>query len=469
MAMHEDRALREDVASRENVAPEDVVLRREDVALREVTRVEVELAIEEFDRLGRDVFLDRYGYRRARSYLLVHGGRSYDSKALLGVAHGFLPGRRTLRPDDLSGGAGHAARLLTALGFEVTGSTPLAAPATPGPEPDAQEELLHRIGRLKVNRAKGGPALYQPIALLWAVGHVHQGSPRLMPWSRTHEELSELLSAHGLRRERPRPDYPVAALHRAGLWELTEITDQAPTAHGDAELRRWFDEQQPTSGLTGPVHRLLRRSGTARLRFVDSLLTNYFADLNAGPLLTAVGLNDGTLGDDHGPAPSGDGGTAADGRTGDEASTTAHGLPAYDVPTPGSADMVVLAADYQRLCRVVEARETANHDRRTESTARERVRSAAARRAVMRRSLGDCENPGCTGRPMDVTDRGHPLLEVDHVDGLADGGRDHPALMVALCPNCHAVKTRGRTRHSLTATLLAVARTRHEAMFPGTR
>ncbi|WP_372494440.1 HNH endonuclease signature motif containing protein [Actinoallomurus purpureus] len=42
------------------------------------------------------------------------------------------------------------------------------------------------------------------------------------------------------------------------------------------------------------------------------------------------------------------------------------------------------------------------------------------------------------------------MLEVDHIDQLADGGRDHPIQMIALCPDCHAVKTRGRTRHRLT-------------------
>jgi 5-methylcytosine-specific restriction protein A len=43
------------------------------------------------------------------------------------------------------------------------------------------------------------------------------------------------------------------------------------------------------------------------------------------------------------------------------------------------------------------------------------VRSAAARRAVLVHSEGTCENPGCTGQPKDVTDRGDPILEVDHI------------------------------------------------------
>ena len=38
---------------------------------------------------------------------------------------------------------------------------------------------------------------------------------------------------------------------------------------------------------------------------------------------------------------------------------------------------------------------------------------------------------------------GDPVLEVDHIHDLALGGPDDPAQMIALCPNCHAVKTRG--------------------------
>jgi 5-methylcytosine-specific restriction enzyme A len=48
------------------------------------------------------------------------------------------------------------------------------------------------------------------------------------------------------------------------------------------------------------------------------------------------------------------------------------------------------------------------------------------------------------------------------VDDLALGGADHPAQMIALCPNCHAVKTRGRTREELRSVLLEAAKEKHE-------
>jgi 5-methylcytosine-specific restriction protein A len=89
------------------------------------------------------------------------------------------------------------------------------------------------------------------------------------------------------------------------------------------------------------------------------------------------------------------------------------------------------------------------------------LRLGSARRAVLLRSEGHCENPRCTGEAQDITDAGRPILEVDHIQDLALGGSDHPGQMIALCPNCHAIKTHGRTREQLRQELLTIARQRH--------
>ncbi|MEU3554679.1 hypothetical protein [Streptomyces fragilis] len=94
------------------------------MALADITRTAVEQAIREYDRLGRDAFLEHHGFGRSRQYLLVHEGRDYDSKAILGVAHGFLAGRDPLAPGEFSGGVnGHTVDHLRRLGFEVRSAT----------------------------------------------------------------------------------------------------------------------------------------------------------------------------------------------------------------------------------------------------------------------------------------------------------------------------------------------------------
>jgi hypothetical protein len=78
------------------------------------------LALEEFDRIGADEFLSRYGFDHAGEFELLHNSASYDSLAVLGVAH--LRATGELAPvEDLSGGAQGAAQVLRGLGFDVEG------------------------------------------------------------------------------------------------------------------------------------------------------------------------------------------------------------------------------------------------------------------------------------------------------------------------------------------------------------
>ena len=64
-----------------------------------------------------------------------------------------------------------------------------------------------------------------------------------------------------------------------------------------------------------------------------------------------------------------------------------------------------------------------------------RLRSKAVRIYVLKRADGRCE--GCGEPAPFVTKRGDPYLEAHHTMRIADGGPDHPAHVIALCPTCH--------------------------------
>jgi hypothetical protein len=91
------------------------------MSLAELTdRAAVLKAIEEYDRLGQDAFLVRYGFGRARNYVLREAGKDYDSKAIVGAAFGYqFPERGPLRFDDFHGGEKTVQRRLKDLGFHV--------------------------------------------------------------------------------------------------------------------------------------------------------------------------------------------------------------------------------------------------------------------------------------------------------------------------------------------------------------
>ncbi|MGY1428878.1 HNH endonuclease [Streptomyces sp. MN12] len=83
-----------------------------------ISRQAVLKTITEHDEMGREAFLSHYGFGKAQSYVLVHEGREYDSKAIAGVAHKWEQGA-VLPADKFSGGKDHAASWLKRLGFHV--------------------------------------------------------------------------------------------------------------------------------------------------------------------------------------------------------------------------------------------------------------------------------------------------------------------------------------------------------------
>ncbi|GAA4619434.1 hypothetical protein GCM10023195_87860 [Actinoallomurus liliacearum] len=70
-------------------------------------------------------------------------------------------------------------------------------------------------------------------------------------------------------------------------------------------------------------------------------------------------------------------------------------------------------AAYARLCELVARRESETHGRRRDRTRRDGLRLATARRAVLLRSDGRCEKPGCGRLAPDLDDQNRPLMEVD--------------------------------------------------------
>jgi hypothetical protein len=97
------------------------------MGLSDITREGVNKAATEFDRLGRGAFLTKYGFGEAKSYFLLLDGRPYDSKAIIGAAHGFDCGSPLLA-NEFSGGVAKVARILKNLGFAMSRPGQLLTP-----------------------------------------------------------------------------------------------------------------------------------------------------------------------------------------------------------------------------------------------------------------------------------------------------------------------------------------------------
>ena len=95
-----------------------------------VAKQHVLRAIAEYDTRGAEEFLDVYGFEPSGDYPLIHEGRTYDSRAILGLAHRHATGRAAT-PDDFHAGMDEAVAILRKRGFEVTEPASVSRAARP--------------------------------------------------------------------------------------------------------------------------------------------------------------------------------------------------------------------------------------------------------------------------------------------------------------------------------------------------
>lgn len=105
------------------------------LALKDLTVAAINAALTEHDQIGAPAFREKYGFDPSWKYALVRDGKSYDSKAVAGAAHGYVgPGWSALPASDFAGGKDHAVKYLRRLGFEV--------PDAPRNGPWSRDELI---------------------------------------------------------------------------------------------------------------------------------------------------------------------------------------------------------------------------------------------------------------------------------------------------------------------------------------
>lgn len=89
------------------------------MALSDITIEAVQFALQEYDALGGEAFLSKYGFSDAKRYWLAWNGKLYPSKAIAGVAHRYVDGNQLLPSSSFTGGESSVVRKLRQLGFVI--------------------------------------------------------------------------------------------------------------------------------------------------------------------------------------------------------------------------------------------------------------------------------------------------------------------------------------------------------------
>jgi hypothetical protein len=184
-------------------------------------------AIAEFDHLGRENFLSKYGFSESLAYHLVHDGNRYDSKAIVGAAFGYEHADEgPLLPNQFDGGRAGAAAVLKRLGFTVE------VDLTPG-------QISRAFRQMKVATIDGHPAPHKPLLLMIALRRFREGLPRLVTPQDVAAELQPLLQAALPATASPSPWEPIWRMEPP-IWEVvgSDRTSLRPngTAFGDPPL-----------------------------------------------------------------------------------------------------------------------------------------------------------------------------------------------------------------------------------------
>jgi 5-methylcytosine-specific restriction protein A len=66
--------------------------------------------------------------------------------------------------------------------------------------------------------------------------------------------------------------------------------------------------------------------------------------------------------------------------------------------------------------------------------------------------------------PPDVDSQGKPILQVDHIVPLSEGGSDRPSNMIAICPNCHVAKTIGFNKKRIAKEFLKIVGSKEQLL-----
>lgn len=452
------------------------------MSINDITREAVLAACNQFDELGKTDFLNKFGFKAARTYEISLNGQLYDSKAILGAAHGFLgAGYSPLSAKNFSGGLQETVRVLEKLGFQVIENSPkirnpnwtrdeliLAtefyirhAPSIPGKTTKALVDLADEIRAvaallgLQGNETFRNPnGVYMKLMELRkyddaykgvGLGHERLRDVELEVWTLPETEL--LFEAHSIRKRirkfideggaiqkvaRPLPKSKV-------VQDLLGSDDPLENQLAEA-LIDWQETKRKDGRFAGlgrePVQ--IRQHGAKYVveQRVRSKASGFDEVSSSGQSYEKIVL-------DH-----------AERFPADVVQIAKERMAEFDLVKPtGDRE------DLDRRTRVILDRPdivgqfpAGNPNPRKEvTTGTVFVRDPRVVAYVQVRSAGKCEL--CSeDAPFRRTD-GTPYLETHHILPLADGGPDTVENCAAVCPNCHRALHSSADREELAARL----------------
>ena len=149
-------------------------------------------------------------------------------------------------------------------------------------------ELIEKIKNIRTWQSGDMRAPHKPLLLLYTLGRLTRGEPRLVSYAEANEDLRKLLIEFGPYRKVYYPSYPFVKLCNDGdFWEIQG--DRALSTTNDWSNRELIDNHT-FGGFTEEAHTLLKNDRKLVRYLAKLVLDQYFDDTLQQDILARVGL-----------------------------------------------------------------------------------------------------------------------------------------------------------------------------------
>lgn len=155
---------------------------------------------------------------------------------------------------------------------------------------DLERGIREAVAHLRTWKRGERRAPHKPLLLLYALGRIQAGAPRLADFVEAESCLKSLLERFGPPSKAAHPLYPFWHLQGDGLWEVPRGKDAARRG-GHAPLVSLARELHLEGGFPEPIERLLKRRPVLVSELGRAILEEHFPESLQDEIAEAAGLD----------------------------------------------------------------------------------------------------------------------------------------------------------------------------------
>lgn len=155
-------------------------------------------------------------------------------------------------------------------------------------------EVLQTFANIRMAPAGGGRAVHKPLLVLFWLGRLERGEPRLAAFAEVEDAFKQLLTEFGSANSpvtRQLPFWHLCNDAEGRVWELQSSSGIAVATQGPAPGVTWFRDKGLMAGFVPTLDALLRADRPLRAALARQLLASHFSETLHADIAAQLGLD----------------------------------------------------------------------------------------------------------------------------------------------------------------------------------